>query len=107
MQAEPEYRTKASDMRYFFVRNKANGETLPLSDRVDVGRLTDRSTPTASTCFAPPRSRALPRPGTVRTRRCPRSNEVAAEVLPTNMSYAWNAMSFQEKAAAGTGPSYS
>ena len=29
--------------------------------------------------------------------------EVAAATLPSDMSYAWNAMSFQEKAAAGSG----
>ena len=29
--------------------------------------------------------------------------EVAAQVLPTDMSYSWNAMSFQERAAAGKG----
>jgi len=29
--------------------------------------------------------------------------DVAGEVLPTDMAYAWNAMSYQERAAAGTG----
>ena len=44
-----------------------------------------------------------PAPGYSSTQALQALEEVAAEVLPDDMDYAWNAMSYQEKKAAGSG----
>jgi len=44
-----------------------------------------------------------PAPGFSSTQALNALEEVAAQVLPGDMSYGWNAMSFQEKAAEGSG----
>ena len=102
IQAEPEYRTKASDIRYFFVRNR-NGDTLPLSALVAMSQTNGPEYTNRFNLFRSAEVTGAPAPGFSSDQALNALEEVAAEVLPTNMSYAWNAMSFQEKAAAGTG----
>jgi len=102
VQAEPEYRTKASDIRYFFVRNN-KGETLPLSALVSMSQTNGPEYTNRFNLFRAAEVTGAPAPGYSSDQALSALERVAAEVLPTNMSYAWNALSYQEKAAAGTG----
>ena len=102
VQAEPEYRTKASDIRYFFVRNK-NGDTVPLSALVEMSQTNGPEYTNRFNLFRAAEVTGTPAEGYSSDEALSALERVAADVLPTNMSYAWNALSFQEKAAAGTG----
>ena len=102
VQAEPEYRSKPSDIRYFYVRG-ASGEVVPLSTVVNIS---DTQGPEYTNRFNLFRSSELtgaPAPGYSSDQALNALEEVAKQQLPDDMTYSWNAMSFQEKAAAGSG----
>ena len=102
VQAEPEYRSKAMDIRYFFVRGDA-GQVVPLSALVAVSPTVGPEYTNRFNLFRAAEVTGAPAPGYSSDQALRALQEVAAEVLPTDMSYSWNAMSFQEVAAAGTG----
>ena len=100
LQAEPEYRRSANDIGAFYVRNDAQ-QMLPLSTLVTAS---DRSGPEFTTRFNLYRAAEVtgsPAPGYSSGQAMAAVEEVAQEVLPAEMGYAWNAMSYQEKKAAG------
>jgi hydrophobe/amphiphile efflux-1 (HAE1) family protein len=102
VQAEPEYRSKATDVRYFYVRNK-QGAVVPLSSLVAVSRTTGPEYTNRFNLFRAAEVTGAPAAGYSSDQALAALEEVAAEILPNDMSYSWNAMSFQEKAAAGAG----
>jgi HAE1 family hydrophobic/amphiphilic exporter-1 len=102
VQAEPEYRSKATDIRYFFVRNK-NGDVVPLSSLVAVSRTSGPEYTNRFNLFRAAEVTGAPAAGYSSDQALAALEEVAADVLPNDMSYSWNAMSYQEKAAAGAG----
>jgi HAE1 family hydrophobic/amphiphilic exporter-1 len=102
VQAEPEYRTDPEDIRYFFVRT-AQGDTVPLSTLVTTGTTTGPEYTNRFNLFRAAELTGSPAPGYSSDQALDALEAVAAEVLPNDMTYAWNAMSFQERAAAGTG----
>jgi len=86
----------------FYVRNK-DGNMVPISTLL-------KSEPTSGpeftyrfNLFRAAEVTGQPGAGYSSTQALSALQEVAAEVLPADMSYAWNAMSFQEKAAEGSG----
>jgi HAE1 family hydrophobic/amphiphilic exporter-1 len=102
VQAEPEYRSDPEDVRYFFVRT-AKGDTVPLSTLVTTRRTTGPEYTNRFNLFRAAELTGAPAPGYSSDQALDALEDVAAEVLPNDMSYAWNAMSYQERAAAGTG----
>ncbi|UCH47666.1 MAG: multidrug efflux RND transporter permease subunit [Betaproteobacteria bacterium] len=102
VQAEPEYRAKASDVRYFYVRDK-QGEMVPLSSLVGVSATQGPEYTNRFNLFRAAEITGSPAPGYSSDQALDALEEVAGQVLPTDMSYAWNAMSYQERAAAGAG----
>jgi HAE1 family hydrophobic/amphiphilic exporter-1 len=102
VQAEPEYRSDAQDIRYFYVRNAA-GETVPLSALVSTSRTSGPEYTNRFNLFRAAELTGSPAPGYSSDQALDALEEVAAQVLPNDMTYAWNAMSYQERAAAGTG----
>jgi HAE1 family hydrophobic/amphiphilic exporter-1 len=100
LQAEPEYRRTANDIRAFYVRN-ADGNMVPLSTLVNS---TDTRGPEFTTRFNLYRAAEVtgaPAPGYSSGQAMAALEQVAHETLPSDMSYAWNAMSYQEKRASG------
>jgi HAE1 family hydrophobic/amphiphilic exporter-1 len=100
LQAEPEYRRVASDIGSFYVRN-AGGDMVPLSTLV---RTRDMLGPEFTTRFNLYRAAEVTgsaAPGYSSGQALRALEEVAAEVLPAEMGYAWHAMSYQEKQASG------
>ncbi|MDJ0928244.1 MAG: multidrug efflux RND transporter permease subunit [Gammaproteobacteria bacterium] len=102
VQAEPEYRNAASDVRYFFVRGKEGG-MVPLSAIVDVSWTKGPDYTNRFNLFRAAEITGQPAPGFSSAQALNALEEVARETLPSDMTYSWNAMSFQEKAAAGSG----
>lgn len=101
IQAEPEYRVDESQMNKFFIRN-AQGGMVPLGT---VARIRPIAGPDYTIRFNLFRSVEVtggPAPGYTSNQAREALKEVAAEVLPADMSYAWNAMSFQEEKASGS-----
>jgi HAE1 family hydrophobic/amphiphilic exporter-1 len=101
IQAEPEFRASPQEMSQFKVRNK-DGGMVPLTTLV---QLVPASGPGYTNRFNLYRAAEIigsPAAGFSSAQAITALEEVAAEVLPPGMSYAWSAMSYQEKAASGT-----
>ena len=100
LQAEPEYRQSARDIGAFYVRN-SDGNMVPLSTLVSAE---DTRGPEFTTRFNLYRAAEItgsPAPGYSSGQALNALEEVARETLPPDMSYAWNAMSYQERRASG------
>ena len=102
VQAEPEYRTKASDIRYFFVRGP-NDAMVPLSSVVSMSDTQGPEFTNRFNLFRSAEVTGVPAPGYSSSQALAALEEVARSTLPADMSYSWNAMSYQEKAAEGSG----
>jgi HAE1 family hydrophobic/amphiphilic exporter-1 len=102
VQAEPEYRSHASDIRYFFVRGQ-QGQVVPLSALVTSSPTQGPEYTNRFNLFRSAELTGAPAQGFSSDQALDALEDVAASVLPTDMTYSWNAMSFQERAAAGSG----
>jgi HAE1 family hydrophobic/amphiphilic exporter-1 len=101
VQAEPEYRINEKDISLFYIRN-ANGDMVPLNS---IAKIEDISGPEFTFRFNMARAAEVtgsPAPGYSSAQALAALEEVAKEVLPDDIGYSWNAMSFQEKKASGT-----
>ena len=100
VQAEPEYRNDESKLNLFYVKNR-QGDDIPLGTLVTVREVTG---PEYTNRFNMLRSVEIgggPAPGYTSAQAMTALEEVAAEVLPEGVTYAWADMSFQEKKASG------
>ena len=102
VQAEPEYREKAKDVQYFYVRGK-EGQMVPLNSLVSVSATQGPEYTNRFNLFRAAEITGSPAPGYSSAQALDALEEVAKQSLPGDMSYAWNAMSYQERAAAGSG----
>ncbi|MBW2313600.1 MAG: multidrug efflux RND transporter permease subunit [Deltaproteobacteria bacterium] len=102
VQAEPDYRMDANATRLFFVRN-AEGGMVPLSTLVTSSRDSGPEYTNRFNLYRTAELAGQAAPGFSSSQALGALEEVAAEVLPGDMSYGWSAMSYQEKAAAGSG----
>lgn len=101
LQAEPQYRNKESDINYFFVKNK-DGDMVPLATLVSVESIAGPEYTNRFNLFRSAEVTGSPAAGFTSAQAMTALEEVADEVLPSDMSYSWNAMSFQEKKASGS-----
>lgn len=100
VQAEPEYRQSEQGLDMFFVKNK-DGVSVPVSTFVTVH---PTSGPDYTNRFNLYRSAEVmggPAPGFTSAQALSALEEVAEATLPSDMTFSWNAMSYQEKAASG------
>ncbi len=102
LQAEPDYRTDARALRFFYARNSA-GEMVPLSTLVTASRTQGPEFTNRFNLFRSAELTGQPAAGFSSAQALAALEETADEVLPPDMSFAWNAMSYQEKAAQGSG----
>jgi len=102
VQAEPEYRSKPDDIRYFFVRG-ASGKVVPLSTLISTSDTQGPEFTNRFNLFRAAEVSGAPAAGYSSNQALDALEEVAKSYLPDDMTYSWNAMSFQEKAAAGSG----
>ena len=102
IQAEPAYRTSEDALRFFYARNSEGG-MVPLSTLVSVSRTEGAEFTNRFNLFRSAEIQGQAAAGYSSTQALSALEEVAAETLPADMSFAWNAMSYQEKAAEGSG----
>ena len=102
IQAEPEYRLNAKKLGQFFVKNKA-GKSVPLSAFIRVKEVYGPDYTNRFNLMRAAEISGTPAQGYTSIQAMAALEEVAAKVLPDDMTYAWSNMSYQEKAASGTG----
>jgi HAE1 family hydrophobic/amphiphilic exporter-1 len=102
VQAEPEYRQSEEHIDLFFVKNK-KGQSVPLAAFVDIKEIVGPDFTNRFNLFRATELTGSPAEGYSSAQALSALEEVAAEVLPADMSYEWSNMSFQEKRAAGSG----
>jgi len=100
LQAEPEYRISADKINSFYVRN-SKGEMTPLASMVTVKRVSGPEYTNRFNLFRSIQINGSPAPGYSSGQAMAAMEQVAAEVLPAGMGYAWSDMSYQEKKAEG------
>ncbi len=96
--AESGYRTQAEDVKKFYVRN-AKGEMVPLSSVISIET---REGPEFTSRFNEYRAVEItgtPAPGYSTVQAMDALEDVASNVLPRDMGYDWNALSYQQKKA--------
>lgn len=103
IQAEPQFRSKVDDIRYFFVRTSA-GTMVPLDTLV---KAEPTSGPTIIQRFNGYRAVQIngsSAPGYSSGQTMTALEQVAAETLPANFSYEWTDQSREEKISGGRAP---
>ena len=100
VQAEPEYRQSEEGLDMFYVKNK-DGQSVPVSTFVKVKNTSGPDYTNRFNLYRSAEVTGVPAQGYSSSEALDALEEVAAQVLPQGMSYAWNAMSFQEKKASG------
>ena len=102
VQAEPEYRAHADGIQSFYVRNKED-DMVPLSTIVNTYRTDGPEFTNRFNLFRSAEVGGQAAPGYSSAQALAALEEVAEDVLPGDMSYAWFNMSYQEKQAEGSG----
>jgi len=101
LEAEPQYRTDPADVGLFYVRNRT-GDKVPLSTLVDLKKSSGPEFLTRFNEYRGVEVYAMPAPGVSTGQVMAAVAAVADQVLPRDMGYAWNGMSYQES-IAGSG----
>jgi len=101
IQAEPEYRVDPSQINNFFIKNNQD-EMVPLSTLATIRPISGPDYTTRFNLYRSVEVTGAPAEGFTSDQARQALKEVAAEVLPAEMGYSWNAMSFQEEKASGS-----
>ena len=101
IQAEPEYRVKESQINNFFIKNK-DGNMVPLATIATIVPISGPDYTNRFNLFRSVEVTGSPAKDYTSAEAMKALEEVATEVLPHDMSYSWNAMSYQEKKASGS-----
>jgi len=102
IQAEPAYRQDEKQLDLFFIKNN-RGQSVPLSAFVDVKDIVGPDYTNRFNLYRAIELTGSPAPGYSSAQALDALEQVAAEVLPGDIGYAWSNMSYQEKQAAGSG----
>ena len=100
MQADAPYRTRPEDIGQFYVRNN-RGSMVPLSSFVTIRQMTGPEYTVRFNLYRSAEIIGAPAPGYSSGQALAALEDVAAKTLPPEIGYAWNGMSYQEKAASG------
>jgi hydrophobic/amphiphilic exporter-1 (mainly G- bacteria), HAE1 family len=101
IQAEPQYRVSEKEISNFFIKNK-NGDMVPLATLVTIRPISGPDYTNRFNLFRAVEVTGSPAAGYTSAEAMAALEEVAMEILPQDMNFAWNAMSFQEKKASGS-----
>src|SRR5262249_33158626 len=100
VQAEPEYRRDPSQLGLFFVRNKRNG-MVPVDTLVSTKPASGPEFTNRFNLFRAAEITGVPAPGFSSTQALDALEATARESLPSDLSYDWADMSYQERKAPG------
>ncbi|HTP26010.1 MAG TPA: efflux RND transporter permease subunit, partial [Anaeromyxobacteraceae bacterium] len=101
LQAEPEYRKSVKDLGLFYVRGP-KGEMIPLDTLMSTKPTAGPEFTNRFNLYRSAEVTGIPAVGYSSAQAMKALEQVAAEVLPKDMGYAWSNVSFQEKRAEGT-----
>jgi len=101
IQAEPEYRVDETGINKFFIKNN-KGNMVPLSTVANVQNISGPDYTTRFNLYRSVEVTGSPSEGYTSDDARNALKEVAAQTLPQDMGYSWNAMSFQEEKASGS-----
>jgi HAE1 family hydrophobic/amphiphilic exporter-1 len=101
IQAEPKYRVDESQISNFFIKNN-KGNMVPLATVATIRPISGPDYTTRFNLFRSVEVTGGPAEGYTSEQARNALKEVAEDVLPQDMSYTWNAMSFQENKASGS-----
>ncbi len=101
VQAEPEYRVDEKNINNFFIKNN-EGNMVPLATLATIRPVAGPDYTNRFNLFRSAEVTGGPAPGFTSAQAMAALEEVAAETLPPDMGYSWNAMSYQEKKASGS-----
>ncbi|MCD4695608.1 MAG: efflux RND transporter permease subunit [Bacteroidales bacterium] len=101
IQAEPEYRVDESQLNNFFIKNN-EGKMVPLATLATIKSISGPDYTTRFNLYRAVEVTGGPAEGYTSEQARNALTEVAEDVLPQDMSYSWNAMSFQENKASGS-----
>jgi HAE1 family hydrophobic/amphiphilic exporter-1 len=102
LQAEGDRRVTANDLAGYHVRN-ANGEMLPLSSFATTRRVYGPEYTNRFNLYRAAQVLGSAAPGYSSDQALNAIEQVAKEVLPRGMGFAWADLSYQQRKAAGTG----
>jgi HAE1 family hydrophobic/amphiphilic exporter-1 len=102
LQSEGDQRQSAGDMAGYYVRN-ANGNMVPLSAFASSRRVYGPEYTNRFNLFRAAQVIGSPAPGYSSDQAMNALEQVSKEVLPREMGFAWADLSYQQRAAAGTG----
>ena len=102
IQAEPEYRESEEKIGLFFIKN-GEGKSVPLSAFVKVREVFGADYTNRFNLLRATEISGGPAKGFTSDQALTALEEVAADILPDDMTYSWSNMSYQEKEAAGSG----
>jgi len=100
VQAEPEYRQNEKGLELFFVQNR-EGVSVPLSTFVEVVPDAGPDYTVRFNLYRAAEVTGAPASGYSSAEALDALEEVANEILPSDMTYSWNGMSYQEKKSSG------
>src|SRR5215510_887156 len=100
LQADPEYRIHAEDISQFFVRNN-EGSMVPLSTLVSIEPTAGPEFTVHFNLYRAAEIIGSAAPGYSSGQAMAALEEVFHEVMPAEMGYAWNTLSFQQRRAEG------
>jgi HAE1 family hydrophobic/amphiphilic exporter-1 len=103
--AEPEYRTKTDNIGDFYVRS-STGKMVPVSSMANVSSLVGPEFTMRFNLFRSVELTGEPAPGYSSGQVMAALEEVASKTLSEGFGYTWNAMSFQEKVAPSSTPTF-
>lgn len=101
IQAEPQYRINEEQVNNFFIKN-LDGNMVPLSTMVNIENIYGPDYISRFNLYRAAEVQGSPAPGYTSSEALAALKEVAAAVLPGDMSFAWNALSYQEEEASGS-----
>ena len=100
MQAEPEYRRDPKQLGLFFVRNQKGG-MVPLDTLISTKPSAGPEFTNRFNLFRAAEITGVPAPGFSSAQTLDALEQTAKETLPSDMSYDWADMSYQERKAPG------
>ncbi|HKP62313.1 MAG TPA: multidrug efflux RND transporter permease subunit [Polyangiales bacterium] len=103
--AEPEYKLSTTDIGNFYVRNR-EGNMVPISSVSSVSSIIGPEFTTRFNLFRSTELTGEPAAGYSSGQVMQALEEVAKQTLPEGFGYAWNAMSYQEKVAPSSTPTF-
>ncbi|WP_027357878.1 efflux RND transporter permease subunit [Desulforegula conservatrix] len=106
MQSESDYRQKPDDIKQFYVKSKTTNEMIPLSTLVKITPVSGTALTTRFNLLRSVEIFGAAAPGYTSGQAMAALEEVATAVLPPEMGFTYSGMSYEEKTAPSSVPTF-